>query len=217
MLRKIIIGLVLGYALGHFLGGLMPLQWLIVGAIVWSVVSFWGMYTAKRDLNAYRNGELIIDSATGRAVPNPAHPRYRKEKHESGAAAAAAMAGAASTGAFAFAGDEMDSDAPGFSSPDTSGFDDLTSPLHDDFQTESAHSTMDDMAINPANGMPMVGGMGGVDVEGNPYGTDISDLSGDHDPFSDSAACGLDDSFTTFDDDFGCGIDDSMGSGFDDW
>lgn len=28
--------------------------------------------------------------------------------------------------------------------------------------------------INPANGLPMVGGCGGVDVEGNPYGTDWS-------------------------------------------
>jgi len=30
-------------------------------------------------------------------------------------------------------------------------------------------------AINPANGLPMVGGIaGGLDVEGNPYGTDSS-------------------------------------------
>jgi hypothetical protein len=28
--------------------------------------------------------------------------------------------------------------------------------------------------INPANGLPMVGGCGGVDIEGNPYGTDSS-------------------------------------------
>lgn len=27
--------------------------------------------------------------------------------------------------------------------------------------------------INPANGLPMVGGCGGVDVEGNPYGFDL--------------------------------------------
>lgn len=30
----------------------------------------------------------------------------------------------------------------------------------------------DDFEINPANGLPMVGGMGGVDIEGNTYGTD---------------------------------------------
>ncbi|MDN3652753.1 hypothetical protein QWY77_08240 [Thalassotalea ponticola] len=35
---------------------------------------------------------------------------------------------------------------------------------HNDYQ--------DSMQINPANGLPMIGGIGGVDVEGNPYGTD---------------------------------------------
>ncbi len=29
-------------------------------------------------------------------------------------------------------------------------------------------------AINPANGLPMVGGLGGIDIEGNPYGADFS-------------------------------------------
>ncbi len=29
-------------------------------------------------------------------------------------------------------------------------------------------------AINPATGLPMVGGCGGVDVAGNPYGVDLS-------------------------------------------
>jgi len=34
---------------------------------------------------------------------------------------------------------------------------------------------MDLYATNPANGLPMVGGIaGGLDVEGNPYGTDSS-------------------------------------------
>lgn len=28
-------------------------------------------------------------------------------------------------------------------------------------------------AINPATGLPMVGGQGGVDVAGNPFGTDL--------------------------------------------
>lgn len=28
--------------------------------------------------------------------------------------------------------------------------------------------------INPANGLPMVGGCGGLDIEGNPYGIDFS-------------------------------------------
>lgn len=29
--------------------------------------------------------------------------------------------------------------------------------------------------VNPANGLPMVDGCGGIDVAGNPYGTDSSD------------------------------------------
>ncbi len=28
--------------------------------------------------------------------------------------------------------------------------------------------------VNPATGLPMIGGTGGVDVEGNPYGFDLS-------------------------------------------
>lgn len=35
-------------------------------------------------------------------------------------------------------------------------------------------------AINPANGLPMIGGEGGVDVAGNPYGTDRSSMLDDH-------------------------------------
>ena len=53
----------------------------------------------------------------------------------------------------------------------------------------------DDNAINPANGLPMVDGIGGVDIEGNPFGTDFSH----------------DDSFSGINDSFG------SGSGFDDW
>lgn len=34
-------------------------------------------------------------------------------------------------------------------------------------------------SINPANGMPMVGGFGGFDVAGNPYGTDSSHSGSD--------------------------------------
>ena len=56
-------------------------------------------------------------------------------------------------------------------------------------------SSLEDNAINPASGLPMVGGTGGVDVEGNPYGTDAMD----------------DEWFSSIDDSFDCG------SGFDDW
>ena len=62
----------------------------------------------------------------------------------------------------------------------------------------------DDNAINPANGLPMVGGTGGVDVKGNPYGTDFShnDAIG--------TCSGIDDSFSSMDDSFsgGCSLDD---------
>ena len=44
-------------------------------------------------------------------------------------------------------------------------------------------SDHDESVINPANGLPMIGGMGGVDVEGNTFGTD--DIGGFNDPFDD--------------------------------
>jgi hypothetical protein len=48
----------------------------------------------------------------------------------------------------------------------------------------------DESAINPANGLPMIGGMGGVDVEGNTFGTD--------DMFDNDIGC-----LNSFDDTFG--------------
>ena len=66
-------------------------------------------------------------------------------------------------------------------------------------------TSWDDNAINPVNGLPMVGGTGGVDVEGNLYGTDFSH----DDTFGTGSA--IDDSFSSIDDSF------SSGSSFDDW
>lgn len=42
--------------------------------------------------------------------------------------------------------------------------------------------------INPATGLPMIGGIGGMDVQGNPYGTDLHDHyhSRTHDSWSSS-------------------------------
>lgn len=40
-----------------------------------------------------------------------------------------------------------------------------------DFASQS--SAEDGCSINPANGLPMIGGYGGVDVEGNTWGTDV--------------------------------------------
>lgn len=58
-------------------------------------------------------------------------------------------------------------------------------------------STSSGPSINPATGLPMVGG---VDIEGNPYGVG----SIDHDFMNDSfSTCGFDDGF--------------CGSSFDDW
>lgn len=49
--------------------------------------------------------------------------------------------------------------------------------------------------INPATGLPMIGGMGGIDVAGNPYGVS------DDDPFCssgfDHSSCGMDDSWSS--------------------
>lgn len=65
--------------------------------------------------------------------------------------------------------------------------------------------------INPANGLPMINGIGGVDIEGNPYGTDSNDVieeMSDGSDFMDDASSfddsfsGMDDSFSSFDDDF---------------
>ncbi len=39
--------------------------------------------------------------------------------------------------------------------------------------SSTSGSDAEQFAINPANGLPMVGGMAGVDIEGNPYGTDL--------------------------------------------
>lgn len=62
--------------------------------------------------------------------------------------------------------------------------------------------------INPATGLPMVGGgIGGVDAGGSPYGIDVHDTfhSGIHDSFGSS-----------FSDGIGKGFDDSFSSSFND-
>jgi hypothetical protein len=34
---------------------------------------------------------------------------------------------------------------------------------------------LDSFSVNPANGLPMMGGMGGFDIHGNTFGTDFND------------------------------------------
>lgn len=57
--------------------------------------------------------------------------------------------------------------------------------------SDTASYSQDDFAVNPATGLPMVGGMGGVDVHGNPFGMDL------HDDFSSPSSMGFDDGFTS--------------------
>lgn len=128
----------------------------------------------------------------GRAVGTPAGPRRSSASDDGHAVIAGAGLGAvAALGAQAFA-----------------------SPTHDASPTwdDTSGSSPSLPVINPATGLPMVGdSIGGVDVGGNLYGTQSSDLFGsDHafgsDPFASN-------SFSS--DDFNSGI--SSGSSFDAW
>lgn len=69
----------------------------------------------------------------------------------------------------------------------------MESVLHGEINLSSPSDSVGN-EINPASGLPMIGGMGGVDVEGNPFGMD---LSHDH-----GICTNHDDGFTTirFDD-----------------
>ena len=74
---------------------------------------------------------------------------------------------------------------------------DIVDSFHDPFEncsTSNFDLFLDDNSINPANGLPMIGGTGGVDIEGNPFGTDFS---------HDDSFASMDDSFTS-----GCSFDD---------
>lgn len=110
---------------------------------------------------------------------------------------------------------------------------------------DSSHNSItngcDDSAINPANGLPMVGGEAGVDLEGNTFGTDSNHNSVSSGIDNDDAinpanglpmvggeggvdlegnTFGTDFSHDTIssgiDDSFVSDIDNSFGSGFDD-
>ena len=48
--------------------------------------------------------------------------------------------------------------------------------LFDDFFSPGmGHDMWPATEINPATGLPMTGGIGGVDMAGNPYGCDLDD------------------------------------------
>lgn len=94
----------------------------------------------------------------------------------------------------------------------------LFSWLFDDDADESMSSSAVS-EINPATGFPMIGGIGGVDVVGNPYGADsrLNDIG------IDTIDTGLNDCCSStmdlFDSDTSSSFDDSFstGSGFDSW
>lgn len=84
--------------------------------------------------------------------------------------------------------------------------------LFDDWHTSTTASPMNDIpTINPATGLSMTGG---VDVAGNPFGTDLSNHGHDswhHDPHRSGST--FDDHRTTWHDPFPTG----MGGGHDPW
>lgn len=82
------------------------------------------------------------------------------------------------------------------------------------------HHSSKTTEINPANGLPMIGGIGGVDVAGNSYGTNSNDDSGII--YSDTTDTGHSfdfdhhDSGSMFDNSFDHGSSFGSGSMFDD-
>ncbi|MGK0234707.1 MAG: hypothetical protein ACI9EK_001233 [Psychroserpens sp.] len=113
--------------------------------------------------------------------------------------------------------------------------DDFNTPIFDD-DISSISTSSDDFeapAFNPASGLPMISGIGSVDVAGNVYGSDsMSDMNNSidnstmfsddlisptdsFDSFESSSSIGCDDYFGT-DDSFSA-FDDSFSSMDDDW
>lgn len=116
--------------------------------------------------------------------------------------------------------------------------DDESQAINDDdiSCTSSISNALDEtetMYVNPATGLPMIGGIGGIDAGGDVYGSDLmsdmrssiddsSILSGNltsstdsFDSFDSSSSIGCDDSFGT--DDSFSSFDDSFSSMDDDW
>ncbi|GAA6184916.1 hypothetical protein [Aliiglaciecola sp. NS0011-25] len=81
--------------------------------------------------------------------------------------------------------------------------------------SSSISFTDDDLAVNPATGEVMIGGIGGVDTSGNPYGSDSHD-SDRAMPIDDTGIDTFsDDSFSSFDDN--AWSDTSISTFDDDW
>ena len=64
-----------------------------------------------------------------------------------------------------------------FSSSDVTGFD-----VSSSVQSVNHSFSNTDLIINPTSGMPMVGGISGLDVHGNSWGTNFNEPSSTYDP-----------------------------------
>ncbi|QEP44153.1 hypothetical protein D5085_14100 [Ectothiorhodospiraceae bacterium BW-2] len=114
------------------------------------------------------------------AKPGRAHPVKRlraDDEHHSSTTATTAAAVTGVTAAVAFAAMESD-----------------------DYMSDETVINDSGIEINPANGLPMVDGVGSVDIEGNPYGFDSSFSDSDSDSGSDIS--GFDDTFSSSSDDW---------------
>lgn len=126
-------------------------------------------------------------------------------------------------------------------------FDDLASPfmsnpppadtdisVHAFLNNDMTQNPMAEMSItdlnpiNPASGLPMMDGIAGLDIAGNPWGTDFSNSSLTGHGFMDDHALSSHDTFASIDDSFShsSSVDDSFnsshdtfssGGGFDNW
>lgn len=132
--------------------------------VISSYVSLLGMMIARKD---FRKKQTILrDKNSGNLYEVRAGKAYRLPVNE----AANYQANAIPT--FEFASDSMN----GFGS-NTSVC--SVSSVSDDFTSNDYKTGME---INPSSGMPMVGGISGLDVHGNSWGTSFNEPSNSYDP-----------------------------------
>ncbi|MBF4180627.1 hypothetical protein [Lelliottia nimipressuralis] len=71
-----------------------------------------------------------------------------------------------------------------FSSGSVSGFDSHSSviPVSFGLSSNANHDYNSGIIVNPSTGMPMIGGMSGLDIHGNSWGTNFNEPSNTYDP-----------------------------------
>ena len=152
-------------------------------------------YRNERDKKVEHRKKTIAD------LPKNKFRQHRQYRHQYVPAIAAGAAVATIVGS-------SDDDDVFFASDDSMMEFDLT-----DIDSQHIEGTY----INPATGEPMIGGIGGVDTSGNPFGVDLnhSDFETfmDNDIFESSA---FDDSYNSIDDSWSSSFDDDISSTFDD-